>query len=165
MKRIFAPWRIDYVSKGEDRSCVFCQLPPLGENPQTLILYKGQLAYVILNRFPYITGHLMIVPFRHCENPLQLSSDEWKELTFLIRPVIKIISQVYHPQGFNIGMNVGRAAGAGIHEHIHMHVLPRWNGDNNFVPVLSETRIIPEALGETYARLRPYFETLEKEET
>ena len=125
-----------------------------------MVLFKGKHAFVILNRFPYITGHLMVVPYRHVASPLKLKPEEWAYSSALVRPVVEAIEKVYKPQGFNIGMNIGQCAGAGIHEHIHIHVVPRWSADTNFIPVLAETRVIPEALEDTYRKLLPFFESL-----
>lgn len=153
-----------YINEGNARGgCIFCELPPQKRDAENLILFQGQHAFVILNRFPYVSGHLMVVPYRHVSTPVVLLPEEWAEMGALVRKAVTGLGELYRPQGFNIGMNVGRAAGAGIDDHVHLHVVPRWMGDNNFVPVLSETRVIPEALEVTYRRLLPVFAGPEQE--
>jgi len=160
MKPIFAPWRMDYITSCKRPGCVFCELPQQGVSEESLILCLNEHAYVVLNRYPYVSGHLMVIPYRHVEDPLELTSQEWRALNDLVRPVLLALKDEYRPHGFNVGMNLGVAAGAGIHEHIHIHVIPRWTGDNNLISVLADTRVIPEGLHQTWARLRPRFETL-----
>lgn len=160
MKPIFAPWRMEYITSKKPSECVFCELPRRGVCEETLILGLNEHAYIVLNRYPYVSGHVMVIPYRHVEDPMDLSSEEWRAMNDLIRPVVRAIRQEYRPHGFNIGMNVGVAAGAGIHEHIHTHVIPRWTGDNNLISVLTDTRVIPESLTQTWRRLRPAFEWL-----
>ncbi len=133
--------------------CIFCDFPAQGVSDRTLVVLVGRQAFVMLNRFPYTSGHLMVVPFRHVATPVDLLPEEWAEMGELVQRSIRALESTYHPQGFNVGINVGRAAGAGIEDHCHMHVVPRWSGDNNFVPVLAETRVIPEALEVTHLRL------------
>ena len=153
---------MEYIISEKPDGCVFCDLPEAGINDETLVLYKGTVAFIIMNRYPYVSGHLMVVPFRHAEHPLLLEAREWAEVNDLVLPAVGALKAVYNPQGFNIGMNIGQAGGAGIHEHLHIHVIPRWTGDNNMVPVLTDTRVIPESLEETWKRLRPEFEKLEQ---
>ncbi|MBL6974540.1 MAG: HIT domain-containing protein [Deltaproteobacteria bacterium] len=162
MKQIFAPWRMDYIISEKPEGCVFCDLPGQGINDETLILYRGAGAFVIMNRYPYVSGHLMVVPNRHLEHPLLLDPVEWSEINDLVIPCVQALKNVFNPHGFNIGMNIGQAGGAGIHEHIHVHVIPRWTGDNNMVPVLTDTRVIPESLEETWKKLIPEFKKLEQ---
>jgi ATP adenylyltransferase len=165
VKPIFAPWRMAYIAGGNPPGgCLFCELPPRGENPETLVVHRGQRAYVVLNRFPYTTGHLMVVPYRHVDSPDRLDPGDWVEVGALVARCLRALKAEYRPQGFNVGINVGRAAGAGIEDHCHLHVVPRWNGDNNFVPVLSEARVIPEALDETWRRLTAAFAAAAQEE-
>jgi len=158
VKTIFAPWRMNYVSNGNPPGCIFCDLPGRGVGQETLIVHLGRTAFVMLNRFPYTSGHLMVIPFRHVATPVELQPDEWAEIGALLKRSMEALKAVYDPNGFNVGMNVGRAAGAGIDEHCHVHVVPRWVGDNNYVPVLAETRVIPEALEVTHRRLVEAFE-------
>lgn len=146
--------------RGEEplpEECLFC-LKPHQPDGEALILYRGQWCYVVLNRFPYNNGHLMIVPYAHLPSLEDLdgpTSAEWMALTQIS---LRVLRQAYHPQGFNIGLNIGTAAGAGVADHVHLHVVPRWGGDTNYMSVVSQTRIIPEWLEETYRRLRPLFE-------
>lgn len=148
-----------YIAGGNPPGgCLFCELPPRGVVEDTLVLHVGQRAYVVLNRYPYTSGHLMVVPFRHVASPALLQPEDWAEMGDLVRRSLRALEAEYRPQGFNVGINVGRAAGAGIEQHCHMHVVPRWNGDNNFVPVLAESRVIPEALEVTWRRLKAAFE-------
>jgi ATP adenylyltransferase len=153
MKPIFAPWRMAYLGQGAVVGCIFCDFPAQGVSDRTLVVLVGRQAFVMLNRFPYTSGHLMVVPFRHVATPVDLLPEDWAEMGELVQRSIRALESTYHPQGFNVGINVGRAAGAGIEDHCHMHVVPRWSGDNNFVPVLAETRVIPEALEVTHLRL------------
>ena len=157
MDRLWSPWRYRYVSRtsaGED--CVFCSKP--GENDaDALILFRGRRNFVILNLFPYTTGHLMVVPFQHTDTLQGICDATAQELFALVRVADQKLRGVYHPKGMNLGMNLGEAAGAGIAEHIHMHVLPRWIGDANFLTVIGETRILPEELSETYRKLKAVF--------
>jgi len=158
MKQLFAPWRMQYVSACQSEGCVLCELPQQEPSSKSLVLYRGRSAFIVLNRYPYVSGHLMVVPYVHVASPLAVPTDAWRDTMDLVRDAVGAIERVYRPQGFNIGMNVGRPAGAGIEEHVHVHVVPRWNGDTNFVPVLSDTRVIPEALEDSFARLLPEFE-------
>ncbi|HOI11181.1 MAG TPA: HIT domain-containing protein [Myxococcota bacterium] len=153
MKHLFAPWRMAYIKGPDAPACIFCDLPTRGPDDTTLVLHKGARAFIVLNRYPYVSGHLMVVPYRHVASPVELAADEWAEMDALVARSLRALQAEYAPQGFNIGMNVGRAAGAGIADHVHMHVVPRWQGDNNFVSVLSQTRVIPEDPVVTYRRL------------
>lgn len=164
MKHLFAPWRMTYIKGPDAPACIFCDLPTRGPSDQTLVLHKGEHAFIVLNRYPYVSGHLMIVPYRHVASPVDLTAAEWVEMNVLLTRSLRALEAEYHPQGFNVGMNVGRAAGAGIADHVHMHVVPRWNGDNNFVSVLSQTRVIPEDPVETYGRLHRAIRAVEAQE-
>jgi ATP adenylyltransferase len=154
MERLWAPWRIEYLTRSNNGDCIFCQE---GSDRDLLILRRTPLVRVVLNRYPYANGHLMVAPNRHLADLDALSDGEMVELlrtTALCRDVLAGASKA---DGFNIGMNLGRAAGAGIEDHLHMHIVPRWNGDNNFMSVLSDIRVLPEALLATYDRLLPFF--------
>lgn len=157
MERLWTPWRLKYVSgTGEPCACVFCEaIAHTDADP--LVVFRGRAAFVILNLFPYNTGHLMIVPNRHIAALASATHDELCELIDLTRVAELAITEVYKPQGLNVGMNLGRSAGAGIVDHMHVHVVPRWNGDTSFMSVLSETRVLPEDLGQSADRLRPVF--------
>jgi len=144
--------------QGEDAGCIFCDLPAEGDDVRTMILARGELAFVIVNSFPYNPGHLMVAPFRHVGAFTSLEADELADVDALVARSIRALEQEMEPHGYNLGMNLGRVAGAGIPDHVHWHLVPRWNGDTNFMPVVGQTRVLPELLEETYARLRPRFE-------
>lgn len=141
--------------QGDDAGCIFCDLPAEGDDERTLILVRGELAFVILNSFPYNPGHLMVAPFRHVGDFGALEPPELAEIDALIARSIAALEDEMQPHGYNLGMNLGRVAGAGIPDHVHWHVVPRWNGDTNFMPVVGQTRVLPELLDETYGRLLP----------
>jgi ATP adenylyltransferase len=153
VKRLWAPWRLAYVAGPKDPGCVFCDAPAAGDDRTALIVHRAAPVYVILNRFPYNSGHLMIVPFRHVARLDQLSPEESRAITETTGLAILALERAMAPEGFNVGMNLGRAAGAGIDAHLHMHVVPRWVGDTNFMPVLDDTKVLPQHLDETYAQL------------
>ena len=142
----------------EDAGCIFCDLPAEGDDVRTMILARGELAFVIVNSFPYNPGHLMVAPFRHVGAFTSLEAAELADVDALVARSIRALEQEMEPHGYNLGMNLGRVAGAGIPDHVHWHLVPRWNGDTNFMPVVGQTRVLPELLEETYARLRPRFE-------
>jgi len=144
--------------QGEDGGCIFCDLPAEGDDERTMILARGELAFVIVNSFPYNPGHLMVAPFRHVGAFTSLEAAELADVDALVARSIRALEQEMEPHGYNLGMNLGRVAGAGIPDHVHWHLVTRWNGDTNFMPVVGQTRVLPELLEETYARLRPRFE-------
>ncbi len=161
MKQLWAPWRMAYL-KGEHKKvdgCLFCEKPG-HDDAEEHILYRGEYGYVTLNRFPYTNGHLLIVPYTHTGLLEELDDAISLELMRLIRHSLEILRRVYRPDGFNIGVNEGTAAGAGVAEHVHVHIVPRWAGDANYMTVVAETRIIPQSLEETYTLFRPCFERL-----
>jgi ATP adenylyltransferase len=162
VERIWSPWRMAYIQvakeQGEDGGCIFCDLPAEGDNERTMILARGELAFVIVNSFPYNPGHLMVAPFRHVGAFTSIEAAELADVDALVARSIRALEQEMEPHGYNLGMNLGRVAGAGIPDHVHWHLVPRWNGDTNFMPVVGQTRVLPELLEETYARLRPRFE-------
>lgn len=141
--------------QGEDDGCIFCDLPTEGDDERTKILIRGERSFVILNSFPYNPGHLMVAPFRHVGDLGAIEIDEFAEVDALLTRSVRALEEEMEPHGFNLGMNLGRVAGAGIPGHLHWHVVPRWNGDTNFMPVVGQTRVLPELLDETYARLLP----------
>jgi ATP adenylyltransferase len=160
MERMWSPWRHSYVTRSEDSTaCVFCIARTIGDG-QELIVHEGQLAYVILNKFPYNGGHLMVVPHRHVAQLALLERDELNEMAALTQLSERVLTEAYSPQGINVGMNLGRPAGAGIVDHLHIHLVPRWNGDTNFMTVVGEVRVLPEELPATAERLRPIFARL-----
>ena len=141
-------------SNKSDPDCAFCIEPTRPDGPENLIVFRGQRAFVIVNRYPYTSGHLMVVPYEHQPTLEMLDSETRAEIMELATLTIQVLRQVYGPQGFNMGINIGEAAGAGIAEHIHLHVVPRWGGDTNFMSSLGQTRVLPELLEETYRRVR-----------
>ncbi len=158
MDYLWTPWRYAYVSSvGKAAGCVFCELPRLGDDERALIVYRGRHNYIVLNSFPYTSGHSMVVPYEHVDRMSKLPSETLAEMAELTQRLEAVVFQVYHPDGVNIGMNIGKAAGAGVAGHIHMHVLPRWVADGNFMTVVGETRVLPELLSDTYARLKQNF--------
>jgi len=153
MNHLWSPWRMSYMQSDRNDGCAFCTELTRSDGPDNLILHRGQKVFVILNRFPYTSGHLMTVPFAHVATLEELDAETRAEMMELSVIAMQVLRQVYHPQGFNLGMNIGDAGGAGIAEHIHMHVVPRWIGDTNFMSSLGETRVLPELLAETYNRV------------
>ncbi len=154
MKHIWAPWRIEYIRSNKDEGCIFCDKAAESDDPKNYILYRGSLCFVMLNAYPYNPGHLMVAPYRHVDNVEGLSDDELLQLFDLVRKSTRALTEAYNPQGFNIGINQGRVAGAGIEDHIHAHVVPRWNGDTNFVTTVADLRVLPDALSSTYEDLK-----------
>jgi ATP adenylyltransferase len=159
LDHLWSPWRLAYVTRtGGQAGCVFCEA--LSGDEASLVVFRGVTCYVILNKFPYNNGHLMVVPNRHVASLGEATADELRELIELARRAEVAIKEVYAPHGLNMGINLGKPAGAGILDHLHMHVVPRWNGDTNFMTVVGETRVLPEELAVTAERLRPMFEQL-----
>jgi ATP adenylyltransferase len=155
LRYIWSPWRMAYIESNKSEvECVFCTEPTRPDCSDNLIVYRGQLAFVILNRYPYTSGHIMVVPFDHQPSLEMLDSATRAEMMELTSEAVEILKEEYHAQGFNIGINLGEAAGAGIVGHIHMHIVPRWGGDTNFMSTLSQTRVLPERLEDTYKRLK-----------
>ncbi len=159
MKTMWAPWRIDYILAGKSDNCIFCQA--LSEDNQ-LTLYRGELTMVIMNKFPYINGHLLVAPVRHLSSLDQLTRNETGELLAAVEKSVAILQEIMRPDGFNVGLNLGRVAGAGIEEHLHFHVVPRWFGDTNALTVFADVRVIPEHLQATFNNLKPQFDQLKK---
>lgn len=155
MDYLWTPWRYAYITNAEKASgCIFCDLPRSGDDEKARIIFRGRACFIILNTFPYTSGHVMIVPYSHTAELQQLPQDAAQEMMDLCQRMETVLRSVYRPDGVNLGMNIGKAAGAGVAGHIHMHVLPRWVADANFVSVIGETRILPETLETTYARLK-----------
>ncbi len=155
-EQLWAPWRLKYIESADKTpGCIFCDFPAQGEahDAENLILYRGPQAFLILNAFPYSNGHLMVVPYRHTATFEAFTDAEMLDVMHLTRLSIRLLQAVVRPDGFNLGVNMGRVAGAGIADHLHWHVVPRWNGDTNFMPVLADVRVIPESLQVMYARL------------
>ena len=156
MDFIWSPWRYTYLASGGTRpaSCVFCVTEDRTHDADRLIVYRGIHNFVILNLFPYTAGHVMVAPYEHLDNIVGAKPEQLSEMMQLSQRVIVALQKLYRPEGFNIGMNLGGAAGAGIREHIHLHVVPRWTGDANFITITGETRVLPEELHTTYERLK-----------
>lgn len=159
MDRLWTPWRYQYVSTADPVSdaCIFCSKPAEDNDEGNLLVYRGTHNYVLLNLYPYTTGHLMIAPFVHVATLEDADEDTSAELMTLTRKAERLLRQVYRPHGINLGMNIGASAGAGVAGHIHMHILPRWMGDANFMTTIGETRVMPETLQETWRRLSTAF--------
>jgi ATP adenylyltransferase len=156
-ERIWAPWRLAYVkdaSKDAEQECIFCAKPAQDDDEANLIVHRGERCFVILNRFPYTNGHLMIAPYEHRATLSELDPDTIAEMMSLTQRAMGALEDRYEPHGYNVGFNQGRVAGAGVEHHIHMHVVPRWGGDTNFMPVLADTRVMPQTLSDTYATLK-----------
>ena len=153
MEKLWAPWRIEYVGKPQEEGCIFCDKPKEQKDRDNLILQRGEKAFVLLNAYPYSNGHLMVAPYRHIGEPSELDDEEILEMMRLCSRMQLALRQAYKAQGFNVGINLGKCAGAGIVDHIHIHVVPRWEGDTNFMPVISDTKVICEALLSSYDKL------------
>ena len=153
MERLWAPWRLEYVaSADEQEGCVFCRAAE-GDDEGQLVVHRGELAFVLLNKFPYSSGHLMVAPYRHAGDFAGLTDEESLEIHRLAGDGIAALDATYSPQGYNAGWNLGRVAGAGVVDHVHLHLVPRWSGDTNFMPVLADVKVLPEHLAETRAKL------------
>ena len=153
MEHIWAPWRIEYILEEKEQLCIFCEKPKLEKDSENYILYRGERNFVMLNKYPYNPGHLMVAPYRHVAKLDKLHDEELLEHFQLVSRCTVLLSEALSPSGFNIGINLNRVAGAGIEEHVHTHIVPRWEGDTNFMPVISDAKVVPEALAATYARL------------
>ncbi len=155
MERLWAPWRIKYIETGNVDGCIFCVKPGQGEknDAANYIIHRGKHAFVLLNLYPYIGGHTMVAPYKHTGSLEDLSDEEMLELFSLVRKTTETLRKTFNPDGFNVGMNIGEAAGAGFGNHVHIHVVPRWAQDTNFMPVLTDTRVISESMEETYERM------------
>ncbi|HEY8001467.1 MAG TPA: HIT domain-containing protein [Solirubrobacterales bacterium] len=160
-QRIWAPWRLAYVkdaSKDREQECIFCVKPAEDDDAANLIVHRGRLCFVILNLFPYTNCHLMVAPYAHIGSLAELDAATVAELMALAQRGITVLDQTYEPHGYNVGFNQGRVAGAGVEHHIHMHVVPRWGGDTNFMPVLGDTRVMPQSLEQSYETLKGTFD-------
>jgi ATP adenylyltransferase len=165
MDHLWSPWRLDYVTGAagsEKPGCIFCDTSDAREQ---LVVARGRLTFVILNKYPYNNGHLMVAPVRHVGSLALMTTDEQAELMSLTRHAEIALFEAYAPHGLNVGINLGRSAGAGVVDHLHVHLVPRWNGDTSFMSVVGHTRVLPEELHQTAARLRPIFERLTREHT
>lgn len=157
MKVLWAPWRMGYILSEKDQNCIFCPGADRTRDAERLILSVGERSLVMMNRFPYNNGHLLVAPLRHVPGLDDLNGKEMLDLLSTVRRAIKILKKVMAPEGFNVGLNLGHVAGAGVEEHMHFHIVPRWNGDTNYMTVLDDVRVIPEHIRSTYSKLRPDF--------
>uniref|UniRef100_A0A7V4G6E9 HIT domain-containing protein n=1 Tax=Desulfobacca acetoxidans TaxID=60893 RepID=A0A7V4G6E9_9BACT len=164
MKVLWAPWRMEYIL-GQDKApgCIFCPWDK-EDLAERLVLFSGRRSRVMMNKYPYINGHLLISPLRHVPTLEELSLEELLDLQLKVRQSLAILKEAMRPDGFNVGLNLGVVAGAGVEAHLHWHIVPRWNGDTNYIPVFAEVRVIPEHFRQTYERLLPYFRQLPDED-
>jgi ATP adenylyltransferase len=159
MKHLWAAWRMKYISKAEpEEGCVFCNALAKPDNAENLIVVRGAGAFLILNKFPYTSGHVMIVPFQHADSLELLDAPIRSEMMELVSRTLVVLRQVYSAQGFNVGVNIGAAAGAGVPGHVHIHIVPRWGGDTNFMSTIGGVRVLPEELEQTYQRIKDGWE-------
>ena len=162
MEALWAPWRMEYILADKNRNkCIFCPLNGYSHK-RRLILRQTPSSLVMLNRYPYAYAHLMVAPVRHVDQVKKLKKNEMADMLQNLGQAIEILREAFHPDGFNVGMNLGQVAGAGILHHLHFHIVPRWRGDTNFMPAIAQCRVIPEHLNQTYQRLLPYFNRLKK---
>ncbi len=157
MEKMWAPWRIGYIlSDKKENGCVFCNAYEASDDKQYLVLLRSKYSFLIMNKYPYNAGHIMIVPNRHINSPLLLNTKEQLDMFDMVNKSIDALKKALHPDGFNLGMNLGRVAGAGIDDHIHIHVVPRWNGDTNFMSTISDTKVISESINNTYEKIKNF---------
>lgn len=157
METLFAPWRMSYILGPKATQCVFCVPENQKDDQAAYILARGRLCFVLMNRYPYANGHLMVAPLRHVGDIVDLDDKESVEIMFWLRKSVAALREALSPDGLNVGLNLGEVAGAGIKDHLHFHLVPRWQGDASFMTVCAQARVIPESLSETYARLAPFF--------
>jgi ATP adenylyltransferase len=159
MKALYAPWRMGYIlSNGKENGCVFCPGKDRSKDEERLILFVGERTMVLMNRYPYNNGHLLVAPVKHLSGLEQLNNKEMQDLMLMVRKTVEILKEIMNPDGFNVGLNLGWVAGAGMEEHLHFHVVPRWKGDTNFMTIFGDVRVIPEYLSETYRKLLPHYQ-------
>ncbi len=154
MEHLYAPWRYSYVSEEKIEGCVFCHISKNIDDEKMQVLFSDEYCYVVMNKFPYSPGHMMVVPFFHTSNIEDLQDDVWMQMSKRVQQGVKLLKEVMPCEGVNIGMNLGRAAGAGIEQHVHYHMLPRWNGDTNFISTLGGTRVYPASFDEIFKKLK-----------
>lgn len=159
MERIWAPWRMEFILNEKPDCCIFCLGEMQGDDQEKerLVLHRDTLSFVMMNRYPYTTGHLLVSPYRHVGTLQDLTSDEMLQLFENVRLACEVTTKALAPQGYNIGINLGKVAGAGVADHLHIHIVPRWVGDANFMTVISDTRVVPEGLSATYDKFLPFF--------
>lgn len=155
---LWAPWRMKYILCDEEEGCLFCEKPKLGRDEEVYILHRTARSFVMLNKYPYNNGHLLLAPFRHLAEIEKLSKEEMLDLLSLTQQCVRVLKEELNPHGFNIGMNIGDVAGAGVKDHFHLHIVPRWQGDTSFMPVVASTSVMPQALSDSYAKLKRRFD-------
>ena len=159
MKQLWAPWRMEYIDQNsKETGCIFCEKPRAADRREALVVAQSAYSVVMLNKYPYSNGHLLVAPKRHEKQLCGLPVNEYDDMNEALRRAVAIVGKIFNPGGFNLGMNLGKCAGAGVEDHMHWHIVPRWEGDTNFMPVLAETRVMPQHLLDSYDRLKPYFE-------
>jgi len=154
MKKLWSSWRTEYIRGERTKGCIFCQKLQENKDIENYVLFRGKMNFVMLNKYPYNPGHLMVAPFRHLATLDELTDEELFEHFDSVRSSVRALKEVYKPEGFNIGINLGQVAGAGVEGHVHTHIVPRWNGDTNFMPVLADTKVLSEGLASTYVQLK-----------
>jgi len=157
MEKIWAPWRMEYIMMEKSEECFLCEKPKQNSDALNHILYRGKQNFVVLNSYPYNPGHLMIAPYRHVASLEELTDEELHEHIEIVVRSLKVLRQVFSPAGFNIGANMGKVAGVGLEGHVHTHIVPRWQGDTNFMPVVADTKVVSEAVADTYKKLEGKF--------
>ena len=157
MEQVWAPWRMKYILMDKSKGCFLCENLKQDDDAANYILYRGRKNFVIMNVYPYNPGHLMVAPYRHVASLEELTKEELHEHSEIVSRSLKVLRQVFDPQGFNIGVNIGKVAGVGLEGHVHTHIVPRWQGDTNFMPVTADTKVVSEALDETYKKLEGKF--------
>lgn len=158
MKRLWTPWRMKYLESKRPKGCVFCNIVESDADAENYVLHRGERAFVVLNRYPYNSGHMMVIPYVHADHPADLDIETQTEMMSLVNMGLEVLKKAISPEGYNIGVNLGRAAGAGIDEHMHVHIVPRWQGDTNYMATCADTRIVPELLEDTHKKLKPIFD-------
>jgi ATP adenylyltransferase len=161
MEVLWAPWRMEYIlAENKQTGCIFCTDDSRAKDDDRLILYKGKRSMVMMNKFPYVNGHLLVAPVKHCHGLEMLDEDERLDLITMVSSAIEIVKKAFKPEGFNVGLNLGKVAGAGVEAHMHFHIVPRWYGDSNFMTAIADVRVIPEHIQATYMKLKPYFKDI-----
>ena len=156
-KQLWAPWRLEYIKQADEQpGCIFCDAAA-GDDEERLVVHRGERAFALLNKFPYSSGHLMVAPYEHIAGLQDLPAETVAEMMELAQRAMRRLGEVYDPQGYNVGFNQGRAAGAGVEHHIHLHVVPRWGGDTNFMPVIADTKVMPQTLEQSFDALKGAF--------
>ena len=159
-ERLWSPWRMEYIRGPKENGCIFCEKSKSDLDRDNLVLYRGKESFILMNLYPYNNSHLLISPYQHVDTPIKLGSDVHSEIMTLVNESIRIMGKVLNAEGFNFGANIGAVSGAGIKDHVHFHVVPRWKGDTNFMPVIGHTKVMVEGLLESYDELKPHFEKI-----